>query len=129
MKIAVLITRILLGLIYAVFSFNFFLHFMPNAPLPGGKAGAFLTGLMGSGYFFQYMKFLEVACGLLLIINRFTALAVLVLFPITLNIFLYHSFFSPNQALMAIIMILINIFLIYAYRKYYMNIITMKPTL
>ena len=35
MKIAVLIARILLGLVFFVFGLNAFFHFIPNQPIPG----------------------------------------------------------------------------------------------
>ena len=128
MKIAVLILRSLLGLVYLVFGLNFFFHFLPMQPMPE-KAGAFAGALMGSGYFFQYMKVLEVLGGLLLLVNRYTALALLWLFPITLNIFLFHIFLAPMGAPIGIALILIHLFLGYAYFKYYASIFTTKPTL
>jgi putative oxidoreductase len=39
MKIAVLIARILLGLVFLVFGLNDFFHFIPMQPMPG-DAGA-----------------------------------------------------------------------------------------
>src|SRR3954463_16645548 len=96
MKIAVLIARILLGLIFVVFGLNFFFHFIPMAqPVMSDKAQAFSGGLFGSGYFFQYMKVIEIASGFFLLINRYTALFVLVLLPISLNIFLFHAILAP----------------------------------
>ncbi len=129
MKIAVLICRILLGLIFFVFGLAFFIHFFPPQPPMQGKAGAFVGGLFGSGYFVNYMKVVEVIGGLLLLVNRYTALALLVLFPITLNIFLFHVILAPEGAILGIAMILLNIFLGYAYRKYYASVFTTKPTL
>ncbi|MGZ4001556.1 MAG: hypothetical protein ACXVIY_13030, partial [Mucilaginibacter sp.] len=65
--------RIVLGLIYLVFGFNFFLHFIPATPPDAAsKAGHFLGGLFESGYFFVFLKVLEIVFGLLLIINIFT---------------------------------------------------------
>jgi putative oxidoreductase len=45
MKIAALIARILLGLVFVVFGLNGFLHFIPTGPLPTGLAGQFVTVL------------------------------------------------------------------------------------
>ena len=131
MKIAVLILRSLLGIIYLVFGLNFFFHFsfIPAQPQPTGVAATFMTGLFSTGYFFPYMKVLEVLGGLLLLVNRFTAVALLWLFPITLNIFLYHVILAPAGAPMGIVLILIHLFLGYAYFKYYASIFTAKPIL
>ena len=129
MKIAVLIARILLGLVFLVFGLTFFFHFIPQPPPPPGKAGAFEGGLFGAGYFFPFLKMIESISGLFLLINRFTPLFVLVLFPIIINIFLFHSYLLPEGLPMVIPITLLELFLIYAYRKYYMSILTASPTL
>ena len=128
MKIAVLITRSLLGLVYLVFGLNFFLHFIPM-PAPGkDAAGAFEGGLFGAGYIFPLLKVVESLSGLFLLINKYTALVLLIIFPITLNIFLFHVFLEPAGLTMAAPMLLINLFLGYAYRKYYTTIFVASPT-
>jgi uncharacterized membrane protein YphA (DoxX/SURF4 family) len=128
MKIAVLIARTLLGLVFLVFGLTFFFHFIPQPPPPAGKAGAFEGGLFGAGYFFPFLKVIESVSGLLLIINRFTALVVLILLPIIVNIFLFHSFLLPEGLPVALPIIVFEIFLIYAYRKYYTGLLTASPT-
>ena len=128
MKIAVLIARILLGLIFVVFGLNFFLHFYnPPMPVMTPAATAFQTGLWGAGYFFKYMKVIEIAGGLCLLINRYTALFVVVLFPISLNIFLFHAILVPSGIPIGVAIIVLNLFLGYAYRKYYSGLFTVIP--
>ena|SRR6185437_873 len=126
MKIAVLIARTLLGIVFLVFGLNFFFHFMSSPP-PTGVAAEFTGGLFKAGYFFRYMKVIEVTSGLFLLINRYTAFFVLFIFPVTLNIFLYHAFLLPSGLVIALPMLLINLFLGYAYRSYYSGIFTYAP--
>jgi putative oxidoreductase len=128
MKIAVLIARTLLGLVFLVFGLTFFFHFIPQPPPPTGKAGAFEGGLFGAGYFFPFLKVIETTSGFFLIINRFTALFILALFPIIVNIFLFHSYLLPEGLPVAATIIILELFLIYAYRKYYISILTASPT-
>ena len=128
MKIAVLITRVLLGLIYLIFGLNFFFHFIPMQQPPMSKAATdFSMGLFGAGYFFPFLKTLEIISGIFLLVNRYTAFFVLFVFPITLNIFLYHGFLLPSGLTMAAPMLIINLFLGYAYRKYYASLFTTSP--
>src|SRR3989338_6957662 len=92
--------RIILGLIYFVFggmglAIALGIMKMPDQPLPTG-ATAFMTGIMGSGYFFPLLKVTETTCGLLLLIRYASPLALIVLAPITLNIFLFHAFLTPG---------------------------------
>ncbi|MCC8424245.1 DoxX family membrane protein [Mucilaginibacter sp. UR6-11] len=128
MKIAVLIARILLGLIFVVFGLNFFFPFMPKQPMPTGAAGAFAGGLWGSGYFFQYLKVIEIVSGLFLLLNRYTAFFLLALLPISVNIFLYHAILLPAGIPVGAVVIVLNIFLCIGYIKYYKSVFTAKPT-
>jgi putative oxidoreductase len=128
MKIAVIIARSMLGLIFLVFGLNFFLHFIPMAP-SSGKAGAFEGGLFGAGYFFPFMKVIEVVSGFFLLINRYTAFFLLLLFPITVNICLFHAFLAPSGLPLGGLMLLLHLFLGYAYFKYYSPVFTSSPAL
>jgi len=129
MKIAVLIARSLLGLMFLVFGLNFFFPFLEmKAPPMSPAATAFNAGLFGSGYFFQFLKGLEVVCGLALVLNRFTAFFLIVLLPITINIFLFHVELEPSGTAMSAAILAIHLFLGYAYRKYYASLFTASPT-
>ncbi len=49
MKIAVIIARVLLGLLFVVFGSNGFLHFIPMPPL-SGPSGEFIGSMSVTGY-------------------------------------------------------------------------------
>ena len=125
MKVAVLITRTLLGIIYLVFGLNFFLHFIPLPAMPG-PGGDFEGALFKAGYLFPFFKVIEIVAGVFLLINRYAAFFALVIFPITLNIFLFHAFLGPSGLVLGLPMLLINLFLGYAYRVYYSSIFVAK---
>ena len=129
MKIAVMIARILLGLIFLVFGLNFFLQFYkPAMPVMSPAATAFQMGLFGSGYFFKYMKVIEIVSGFFLLINRYTALFTVIIFPVSLNIFLFHAILLPSGVPVGTAVLVLNLFLGIAYRKYYSGMFTAKPT-
>jgi hypothetical protein len=93
MKIATLIARNLLGLLFLVFGLNGFLHFIPMPP-PSGLAGQYFTVLFVSHYL--VLPFLlQVIGGVLLLANRFVPLALILLGPILVNILLFHSLMAP----------------------------------
>jgi len=128
MKTATLIARVLLGLIFLLFGVNFFYPFIPMTPPKMSEAAtAFSGGLYGSGYFFQYMKVLEILSGVALLVNRFTAFFLLVLLPISLNIFLYHAVLAPAGVAIGGGVILLNVFLCAAHFKYYKAVFTFQP--
>lgn len=87
--------RLFLGLIYVVFGLNGFLQFLPMPPMPEA-AGAFAGALGATGYMFPFIKVTEIACGLALLSGFFSPLALIVLAPITLNIFMFHLVLTPG---------------------------------
>jgi uncharacterized membrane protein YphA (DoxX/SURF4 family) len=114
--------RILLGLIFVVFGLNFFLHFIPATPPDSAsKAGAFLGGLFVSGYFFVFLKVLEVLFGLLLLFGLYTPLILVMLFPISLNIMLFHAMLEPQPPgiIIAALLFALNAYLGWVYRSVY----------
>ncbi len=129
MKIATIISRILLGFIYLVFGLDYFLHFIPYQPNHTGRVAAFKEGLLGIGYFYPMLKSIQIMGGISLLLNRYAPFFAVVLFPISLNVFLYHTILVPSGWLMGVLLIVPNLFLGYAYRKYYSPMFVKKPIL
>jgi uncharacterized membrane protein YphA (DoxX/SURF4 family) len=118
MKIAVIIVRVVIGLLYLSSSIAFFLNAMPQSEMSDG-AKLFVTGMGASVYMFPLIKVIELLCGIALVTGRFVTLAVVVIFPITLNIFLFHSFLAPDGMIVPVLLLAGNLFLAYNYRKRY----------
>jgi uncharacterized membrane protein YphA (DoxX/SURF4 family) len=115
MKYAIIIVRVLLGLMFAVLGSNAFLHFIPMPEIPG-QAGAFMTALITSGYIYP-IAILQVVGGLLLLIGgRFVPLGLTLLGPVIVNIVLYHIFLDPAGLAMAIVISILALFLLWVYR-------------
>jgi putative oxidoreductase len=116
MKYAIIIARVLLGLVFVVFGSNAFLHFLGPVPEMRGQAGAFITALMSSGYMYV-IAVLQVLGGLCLLLGaRFVPLGLTLLGPVIVNIVLYHVFLDPNGMPIAIIISVLALFLLWVYR-------------
>ena len=90
MKYLPLVARYLLGVIFVIFSLNFWLHFFPMpSPAEGSLAAGFIGALYGSG-FLAVVKVFELLGGILLLTGRYVNLALGVLGPIVVVIVLYH---------------------------------------
>lgn len=113
MKIAVTICRLLLGLVFLVFGLNGFLHFIPNVQMPDG-AIAFVTALARSGYMMPLLFSAQVVAGVLLLSGFFVPFALAILAPIIVNIFLFHIFLAPDGIPLAIVVVAIELFLVWA---------------
>ena len=114
MKYAIIIARVLLGLVFTVFGLNIFLHFIPMPP-PSGQAGAFIGALFASHYLYV-VGALQVAGGLLCLAGRFVPLGLTLLGPVIVNILCFHIFLEPSGLPMALVVSALALFLLWAYR-------------
>lgn len=119
MKTTTTILRSLLGALYLIFGLDYFLHFIPYQPLHTGAAGAFIAGLKGTGYFYPMQKVIQIAGGLSLLSNRYAPFFAVVLFPISINVLLFHTILVPSGWWMGVLLAGSNLFLGWAYRGYY----------
>ncbi|RZA02938.1 MAG: hypothetical protein EOP47_05050 [Sphingobacteriaceae bacterium] len=127
MKTTVLISRIILGFLYLVFGLDYFLHFIPYQPLHTGVTGAFVAGLKGVSYFYPMIKAIQVLAGLSLLLNRYPAFAAVVVFPISLNVLLFHTILVPSGWYMGLLLMIPNLLLGWGYWKYYKGMFTKVP--
>lgn len=114
----VMVARILLGLIFVIFGLNKLFGFLEMPP-PEGGAGAFMGALIASGYFFPFLGIVEAICGVLLLINKYTRLATIVLLPITINIVIFHLALAPAGGAPGYLTLILNVVLVMAYKEDY----------
>jgi membrane glycosyltransferase len=106
MKIASLIARYLLGLVFVVFGLNGFLQFIPQGPMPTGVPGQFLGALMVSHYMVPVFAF-QLIGGILLLINRYVPLGLTILAPVIVNILMVHILLVPSGLPLAFIVLIL----------------------
>ena len=126
MKLTVLVSRLILGFLYLIFGMDYFFHFIPYQPLHTGVTGALVAGLKGVGYIYPMMKTIQIAAGLALLLNRYAPFAAVVVFPISLNVLLFHTILVPSGWLMGVLLFVPNTLLGLGYRKYYKGLFTVK---
>ena len=120
MRLAATGARYVLGVIFLVFGLNGFLGVIPEPPHAAGAA-ALLEAFDASGYLMTLVKLTEVVAGALLLADRFVPLALAGLLPVTVNIFLFHAVLdrAVPGIVVATLVLVLNAFLIWAYRTYY----------
>jgi len=131
MKIAMIIVRTLLGLLFVFASVTFFLmYYFKLFPMPEmqGTVKTFNEGLGSVGYFFPMLKILELLCGIALLVGRYVPLALVVLAPIVVNIFMFHALIDPTGIPVAIFVLLAELFLAYYYRAAFRPLFQPKYT-
>src|SRR6185436_10284813 len=89
-------------------------HFIPQPPAPP-QADAFVGALLAGGYLMPLLATTEVLAGLLLLRNRFVALALLA--PIVVNIVGFHLALAPAGLPVAVAVLAAQLYLAWAHRK------------
>jgi uncharacterized membrane protein YphA (DoxX/SURF4 family) len=121
--------RLLMGLMFLVFGLNGFLHFIPepkDAMTEG--AAAFAGALMKSGYMFPLVMGTQLLVGILMLLNRFVPLALALIAPVIVNIIAFHVFLAPSGLGPGAVILLLEIYLAWAYRKHYRSMLAMRAS-
>ena len=124
MRVAGLITRYLLGLIFLVFGANGFLHFIPM-PLPPGVAGQFMGALFVS-HVLVVVFLLELIPAILLLVGRYVPLALVLLGPVIVNIVLFHAFMAPSGLPLATVVVILWLLTAWSVRPAFEGIFKQK---
>jgi uncharacterized membrane protein YphA (DoxX/SURF4 family) len=130
MKKAPMIARILLGLIFFGSGLMGLLNLAPPPADMPVALQTFMTGMMATKYFLPFLKLTETVCGLLLISGFYVPLALVVLAPVILNIFLVHTFMAPSGLPLAIVIGLLEIYLAFfasPYKEVIRHLFVRKP--
>ncbi|MFA8434602.1 MAG: DoxX family membrane protein [Marinifilaceae bacterium] len=117
-KKIILIARIVLGLVLVVFGLNKFIGFMPMPPMPEA-ASSLMEAFGAAGYIFPMLAIVEIIVGLMLLINRFVAMALLFLSPLSVNIILFHLALDPAGIGAGVLVFLLNLYLLLANKDKY----------
>jgi len=127
MKILVLVCRVLLGLGFVFFGCTgLFMH--PQLPPRGTPMGDF-ANILHDVSWSQVVSALQVVGGLLVLFGGTVPFGLCILCPITVNIWLFHILFhatAPAFIIAPILVTLLEIVLLYAYRGSFAGIWTTK---
>lgn len=125
MKIAAIIVRVLMGLIFLFASITYLFKLIPVPELTG-DVKRFNDGMMAAVYLMPLVKIIELLCGFAFVTGRFVPLAVVLISPIIINIFSFHAFLAPEGLPLAAFLVLGNCFLAYVNREKYMPLFSAK---
>ena len=90
-------------------------------PAMPGLAGQFMAALAGSGYL-VVIKIIELVAGVLILIPRWRKLGLVLIAPITVNIFLYDAFLTDAHIGAGIVLVILNAIALWQYRAAYRSI-------
>jgi hypothetical protein len=121
------VARVLLGLAFVIFAANYFVPFLPMASTPTPAAMTFISAFIASG-FLALVKAIELACGLLLLSNRFVPLALALLAPILVGITAFHILLEPAGLAIPLVLVVLELVLAWSYRDAFAPMLRARAT-
>ncbi len=125
MKIASIIARYLLGLMFTVFGLNGFLNFIHQPPPTNPLALQFIGAIIAS-HFAAFFFAVQLAGGLLLLSGFFIPLALTLLAAELYNILAFHITLAPGVA-PALVACVLWLLVFLQYRESFQGILRAKP--
>ena len=126
MKIASIVARYLLGVMFTVFGLNGYLHFIHQPPPTNPLALQFLIAVSAS-HFAAFFFAIQVLAGLLLLSGFFVPLALALLAAELYNILAFHLTFSPATIAPALVACVLWVLVFLQYRQSFNGIFNSKP--
>jgi len=124
MRIVSLVARYLLAVMFLVFGFNGFLHFIPMKPMPG-LPGQFMGDIFAS-HLYVVIFAVMIVSGLLFLIGRYVPLALVLLGPVLVNILSFHIFMQPAGIGPGLVATILWFLVFYSYRSNFTGIFAAK---
>jgi uncharacterized membrane protein YphA (DoxX/SURF4 family) len=128
MKIASLIARYLLGLMFTVFGLNGFLNFIHQPPPPNPLAIQFFVAT-GASHFAEFFFAAQLFGGLLLLSGFFVPLALTVLAAELYNILAFHLTFAPASIAPGLLASVLWVLVFLQYRPSFKDVLAARPAL
>jgi uncharacterized membrane protein YphA (DoxX/SURF4 family) len=126
MKIASIIARYLLGLMFTVFGLNGFFNFIHQPPPANPLAIQFFTAI-GSSHFAAFFFAVQLIGGLLLLSGYFVPLALTLLAAELYNILAFHLTLAPESIAPALVACVLWVLVFLQYRTSFRDILAAKP--
>jgi putative oxidoreductase len=126
MKIASIVSRYLLGLMFTVFGLNGFLNFIHQPPPTNPLALQFFM-VISSSHFAAFFFAVQLIGGLLLLSGYFVPLALTLLAAELYNILAFHVTLAPESIPPALVACLFWVLVFIPYRKSFREILAAKP--
>ncbi len=125
MKIAIVVSRALLGIGFIIFGLNILHPFLPMPAPPAGSLPAQFMGVMYPTHWMELVGVFQLVGGLLVLAGRTAPLGLVLLGPVLVNILAFHILIMGGQGIQpGLVFSLLEIFLVYAYRNHFRAIFT-----
>ena len=128
MKIASIIARYLLGLMFTAFGLNGFLNFIHQPPPANPLAIQFFV-VVASSHFAAFFFAVQLVGGLLLLSGYFVPLALTMLAAEIYNILVFHITLSPSTIAPGLLAAVLWVLVFVRYRESFNGVLAAKPAI
>ena len=91
---------------------------------PSDPVGAYFEAMHNTGFYWNFIGYFQILLGVMVMINRFTAVSAMLMFPITINLFLVSvSLHMGGTPVITSLMVLGNLFLLIWHRQNFLPIL------
>lgn len=125
MKIASIVARYLLGLMFTVFGLNGFLNFIHQPPPANPLALQFFVSV-GTSHFAAFFFAVQLISGVLLLAGFFVPLALILLAAEIYNILAFHLAFAPESIGPGLVASLLWLLVFVQYRKSFRGVLSSR---
>ena len=117
------VVSLLFGLMFINAGLNKFFNYMPMPKdMPEGLM-KLMGALMETKWLFPLIGVAEIVGGILVIIPKYRALGAIIIFPVMVGILLTNIINAPSGLILAIVLFMINVWIIIENREKYMPMI------
>jgi len=118
-----MVIRIIFGILLVIFGAEKFFHFMPQPEQAMPESVMNYMNALMSTKTMSLVGLVEVLAGLSLIFNKYGALMMIILMSISINAVLFHATLDPATIPGALVLLVLNIVMLYAYRNNYKDLL------
>jgi putative oxidoreductase len=122
-KKILLVVGILFGLMFINAGLNKFLNYIPVPDDLPETMVKLMGAMMEIGWLMPLVALVEIAGGILFMIPMTRALGAIVIFPVMIGIVLTHIINAPSGLVMALVLLVINLWVIYENREKYLPMV------
>ena len=112
----------LFGTLLIIFVGMYLIEWEP--PPIAAEAEPLWDAIIGTGYIMPIVILTYGISGIAFLVNRFAPLAAVLLTPVSLNIFLFHSFLNPSSIPFAATFLVCNALILYIHRGSYSELLS-----
>jgi uncharacterized membrane protein YphA (DoxX/SURF4 family) len=117
------VVSLLFGLMFINSGLNKFFNYMPMPKEMPEKMMKAMGAFMEIGWLLPLIAVAEITGGILFITNKFRALGAIILFPVLVGILLTHIFIEPSGLPLALLLVVIELWVIIENREKYLPMI------